>query len=906
MRCVGHGSGVRASLKVRKKETADQRRHERSGRRPPYQTPSLPAGTFALLLTDIESSTALWEAQPSEMREAIRRHDELLTKSIAACNGRILTDRGEGDSYFAIFSRPSQALAAAVNAQKAISEENWPTASPLRVRMAIHTAEAGPDYRGPDVNRCARLRALAGGGQVLVSEPAAELMARALPDGVSLVDLGPVRLRDFPTPIRVFEVILANVLSPFGLHTAAGRAGVPVSLRRFVGRDIELAQLPIQFRTHRLLTLVGPGGIGKTSLALEIARELTDELRPIFVDLAAVSDPSLLLGSLAGAVGVRDLPGRSQIELLMEALDSAPTLLVLDNCEHLLTRVSELVKQLLASAPSLRVLATCREALGIVGEVRHLVEPLARAEAVELFCDRAADAKPGYTMGSDDLTLIESIADRLDGMPLALELAAARVSATSLAQLADHLDRAIQAQPRKEGASGRHETMRAALDWGYRLLTDHEQVLLRRLAIFNAGFGLDGAEAVCGTLPLTTTSIFEVIVSLVERSFVSVALSRPEPRYRLLEPVRQFAESHLSGSERTDLELSFFNWASRFVSLLPRDLFVSREGLALTKEEMPNLTAALAMATELHTGEAIEAALRLEPYWLATGSVREAIAIIDRCLSRHSARDSVRADGLRTVGGMRQAAALGDLGVESCREAVAIYESLGMTEAAGEARIRFGAALATAGNPAGLEQLATAARNFRAAGERRQLARALHRRAFFARRLGLMSDDIRRGLEESLEIAKADQFSEREVLVESELATLATADGQVGEAAAHLRRAAAARRGDATIAISGQLLVAAGELALVSERWEIALEHFGARHAAVERGVMGETTSQQADLAQKIMRAREKLSDTAADEAWARGVNTPIERIVGGLDGTGPEWLIELSESPDTSSSSRP
>ncbi|MGH9040282.1 MAG: ATP-binding protein, partial [Acidimicrobiia bacterium] len=412
---------------------------------------------ITFLFTDMEGSTRHWEATPEAMRTAMERHDALLSEKISALGGRVVLERGEGDSFFAVFDQPADAVTAAYATQRALAAETWPGDIPVLVRMAIHTGDADAHYRGPDVNRCARLRAIAWGGQVVVSAAVEELTRGALPEKVSLVDLGRHRLRDLTVPEQVFQLSHPELRSEFPALRSLGsfRHALPVQPTSFIGREREIAAVKAHVPEHPLVTLVGAGGCGKTRLALQVAAELLDDFADgcWFVDLAALSDAGFAALAVAQTLQVSETPGRSVTEAVADHLAPRQLLLVLDNCEHVIEAAAALAATLLQAAPGLRVVGTSREPLGVPGELvwrvpsldvpdpeRSSPEALLAAEAVRLFTERAASARPGFALAGGEAAVVARICARLDGIPLAIELAAARARILSLADILTRLN----------------------------------------------------------------------------------------------------------------------------------------------------------------------------------------------------------------------------------------------------------------------------------------------------------------------------------------------------------------------------------------------------------------------------------------------------------------------------------
>ncbi|MGH3967197.1 MAG: ATP-binding protein, partial [Mycobacterium sp.] len=442
----------------------------------------LPTGTVTLLLADVEGSTRLWETQPAEMTTAIARLNQTVSEIIAAHDGVRPVEQGEGDSFVAAFARASDAIACALELQRA-------PLAPIRLRIGIHTGEIQlrdeGNYAGPTINRTARLRDLGHGGQTLLSGTSEDLVVDRLPADAWLTDLGTHPLRDLPRPERVVQLChpdLVNEFAPLRVSTVVVSQHLPVQLTSFVGRDAEGTQLRELLAENRVVTLTGAGGVGKTRLAIQVAAQLAGEFADgvWYVDLAPITDPELVPVTVARALGLPDQPGCSAMDTLIRFVGGRQMLVVLDNCEHLLDASAELVVALLGAAPGLTLLATSREAIGVAGEVGWRVPSLSLDdEAIELFTDRARHARPGFAVSDANAAAVGEICARLDGVPLAIELAAARVRALSLAEILDSLhDRFRLLTGGARTAVRRQQTLRASVDWSHALLTGPERVLL--------------------------------------------------------------------------------------------------------------------------------------------------------------------------------------------------------------------------------------------------------------------------------------------------------------------------------------------------------------------------------------------------------------------------------------------
>jgi predicted ATPase/DNA-binding SARP family transcriptional activator len=532
--------------------------------------------TFAFLFTDIEASTRRWEGDQDAMATDLARHDELMRQAVEAHHGHLFAHTGDG--LGAAFPTASEALAAAVAGQRALLDQSWRAESPLRVRMALHAGAAEPrqgTYFGPTLNRVARLLDMAAGGQILCSGAAADLARDHLPVGVALVDLGEHRLADLNRPERLYQATHPELPSDCGLVRSpdAPVDNLPVALTSFVGRLRELEELDKLLATGRLVTLTGVGGAGKTRLALRLAAGVRDRFPDgvWLVELGQISDPSLVASEMMAALGILvsglGLESTAPEERLCDYLRLRSALLVLDTCEHLVKPVSDLVRAILARCPGVTVLATSREVLGLPGEVpwplpgltlpavgAERSDELATSDAVALFCARAADARPGFGLTDANAGAVAQICRRLDGIPLALELAATRIRVLGAHQVAERLDDRFRLL--SDGGRttvSRHQTLRATMDWSYELLPGPEQALLRRLAAFPQSFDLQAVEGIWDdTAAPGIADVLDLLARLVDKSLVVVESSGVEVRYRLLDTVREYGLEKLAEAGETD------------------------------------------------------------------------------------------------------------------------------------------------------------------------------------------------------------------------------------------------------------------------------------------------------------------------------------------------------------------
>ena len=532
---------------------------------------SPPTGTLTFLFTDIEGSTKLWEDNVPAMQAALARHDELLRLAIEERGGYVF--KTVGDAFCCAFPTALDALEAALEIQRRLLSSEWEERGVLRVRMALHTGaaeERDGDYFGPPVNRVARLLSAAHGSQVLLSLPAQELVRDRLPAGSSLRDLGEHRLKDLFRPERVYQLTAPGLPSEFPpLRTLdAYRNNLPLQPTPLVGREKEVAEVCERLSRPevRLLTLTGAGGTGKTRLGLQAAAELTEEFEDgvFFVSLAAISDPELVIPAVAGTLGVKEAGGQPLLENLEYYLGEKRILLMADNFEQVL-EAAPMVSEMLSGAPNLKVLATSRIPLRLYGEHEYPVPPLAlpdperlpsverltQYEAVRLFVERAQAAKADFSVTNESAPAVAEICHRLDGLPLAIELAAARIKVLSPQKMLGRLGNRLKlltggARDRPE----RQRTLRSTIEWSYGLLEEGEKVLFARLSVFAGGRTLEAIEAICdaeGDLPV---DVLDGLASLVDESLLKQEEGvGGEPRFVMLETIHEFAREKLQESE---------------------------------------------------------------------------------------------------------------------------------------------------------------------------------------------------------------------------------------------------------------------------------------------------------------------------------------------------------------------
>ena len=526
----------------------------------PVDARALPSGTVTFLFSDIEGSTERWESHRDAMAAAVKRHDSLMRDAIESHGGYVF--KTVGDAFCATFPRVSDAVAAALHAQRALLQEDFSLIDGLRVRMALHTGEATErdgDYFGPTVNRTARLLAIGSGGQTLLSGVTAELSRGNLGTQATLSDLGTHRLKDLSQPEHVYQLCEADLLSEFPplRSLEAHHHNLPVQVTSFRGRGRDIEDVKSLLLSTALLTFVGAGGIGKTRLALQLGAEVIDRYPDgvWFVELASLSDSELVASITAQVLNIAVPHDRSPTDALVSGLRRKRLLIILDNCEHLLAAAANLAHAILTNCPDVRVLATSRQGLGIGGEIVHQVPPLAvpdniqalgldealRFGAVRLFADRAAAADSRFALSSDTAPIVAEICQHLDGIALAIELAAARVKVMSIPHLAERLaERFRILTGGSRAVLPRQQTLRALIDWSYDLLAESEKLVFRRVSIFAGGWTLETANEVVASETIARDDVLDLLASLAEKSLVVVDTTGSVERYRLLESTREY------------------------------------------------------------------------------------------------------------------------------------------------------------------------------------------------------------------------------------------------------------------------------------------------------------------------------------------------------------------------------
>jgi predicted ATPase/class 3 adenylate cyclase len=647
---------------------------------------ALPTGTVTFLFTDIEGSTRLWQQHPEPMKQALLRHHALLQQSIESSNGYVF--QIVGDAFCAAFHTAAGGVAAALAAQRALAAEPWGETGPIRVRMALHTGtadlhagehKAGEYMSGLTLSHTARLLSVAHGGQILVSNATQELVRNDLPSLVELRNLGLHRLRDLTRAEHIYQVVAQRLPDRFpalrSLEVVPNN--LPRQLTTFIGREREIAEAKRLLAETHLLTITGPGGSGKTRLSLEIGARLLSEYPDgvWLVEFAHLADPARVPQVLATALSVREEADRPLLVTLVDHLRPKRVLLLLDNCEHLIDACAGLADTLLRGCPEVKILPSSREALGLTGEVVFRVPPLslpdsrlvpalerlAEYEAVRLFVDRAIAVKPDFTLTDDTAAAVVQICRRLDGIPLAIELAAARVRTLSVQQITAHLDERFRLLTGgSRTALPRHQTLRGLIDWSYGLLSEAERELFRRVSVFVGGWTLEASVAVCAGVDVDRYDIVELLGRLVDKSLCLIDGEGSDPRYRLLETIRQYgfeklaetSEGQVVRARHRDFYLGFAEDAEPRLQGPEQVAWLQR-----LEADHDNLRAALRWSLDC---DETEAALRLGSalslFWDTHGYVREGREWLDELLAHARERPTSTVTARRALGKVLDAA----------------------------------------------------------------------------------------------------------------------------------------------------------------------------------------------------------------------------------------------------------
>lgn len=918
------------------------------------------------LFTDIEGSTRLWEREPERMRGALARHDALLRSAVESHHGTVV--KSTGDGVCAAFDDPLDGISAALTIQRALAEPEATNGIELRIRSALHVGAAEQrdgDYFGATVNRAARIMSAAHGGQVLLSQAVAELVFDRLPPGVGLRDLGSIRLRDLASPARICQLLHVDLRQDFPALRSleAAPSNLPQQVTSFIGRERELAQVRELLGRARLLSLVGPGGIGKTRLSLQVGADLSDAFPDgiWFVEFAAIVDPALVPKVVAQVLGLQEDADTPVTQALCAHLASRRTLVILDNCEHLLHACAVLADALLRSAPDIRILASSREPLNIAGEQAYPMpalelpdaasspEEAARSDAGRLFAERARSRQPMFTLTDRNVKAVAQICMRLDGIPLALELAAARVGVLPVETIAERLNDRFRLLTGGNRASlPRQQTLRALIDWSYDLLDERERTLFARLSVFAGGWTLAAAERIGADDKLAPELVLDLLAALAQKSLV--APGDGGARFRMLETIRDYARDRLQ--ETNDQAAVRARHCECFVALA-EEAEPHLEGgpeqpawLARLELEHDNLRAALAKSLE-DQGD-VESGLRLcgalYRFWAHRGHAHEGREWCAAALARSAARPDTTSHLKALHASGTLAWRLGDIMAARSQLQEALELSRHLGDRLREGRILNnlgGVAIHQADNHAAQSFLEQAVAIHRAMGNRAMEARVLNNVAALAINRGRFAEadaPLERALASSRELGNCME----EATALSHLGFLAQERGEFGRAQSLHEHALATARAFGVrefeveeIRHLGEVALAMGDRKTARERFRNALAtatEIGNQHEIVQcleavtallvetarheqaaqlcgaadalRAIIATPRSRsvQEKHASTLARCREALGDEAARAAFADGRALPGERAVAATFA----WLDDVGQASKNTVSSVP
>jgi predicted ATPase/class 3 adenylate cyclase len=840
----------------------------------------------AILFTDIEGSTRLWEQQPERMSQALKQHDVSARAAVERNRGIVV--KMVGDGVYAAFDDPLDGLNATLDLQQSLCDPATTHGIPLHVRCGLHLGvveRRDNDLFGPPVNRTARLMSAAHGGQILLSEAFAGALDGRLPPEVTLRDLGGVRLKDLSAPEHVFQILHPRLRQDFPALRSleASPNNLPQQLTTFIGREQELKAAAELLRNARLVTLLGMGGLGKTRLSLQIAADALDTYPDgvWFVDLAPIRDASLVPSVVATTLSVQEEAGRPLIQTLRGHLKSRKTLIILDNCEHLIDACASIANALLQAAPQLRMIATSREALRVPGEQVYQVSPmpapdrsagveaLLRSDAVRLFVDRARLHKATFELVEAEAPAVAELCTRLEGIPLAIELAAARMRTLSVADINTRLrDRFKLLTGGGRVLLERQQTLRALVDWSYDLLSAGEQVLFDRLCVFAGGFDVASAEAVCGVEPLAGDDVLDLLTSLVDKSLVTLDETAADSRYRTLETIRDYAREKLQARgeadaiavRHCDYFLTMAKAANKGMKGPEQPQWIGR-----AEAELDNLRAAIALALEGRVDPvlAVKLVVALQSFWLLRGYCTEARGYVRAALAKAPVTASDVAHAHALYVGAALAAGQGDHA-----------EALRMLEACLELRLRIGVPVDIAATLSTLSLVRLRIGDAAKARESEQEALRLFREIGepIGEAIGLLhlgqialdvaqDDEAQRYFEACLAIAKRTRHREIESECERMLGEIALDNGRVDAARARFQRSldlcreAGDRRDEATsLWWLARADLACDEVEQAGERLATALKAF--RAFEMNEEMLG-CLEDHARLAQRLGRAEQ-------------------------------------------------
>lgn len=899
---------------------------------------ALPTGTVTFLFTDIEGSTRLWEKHPEAMKSALAKHDSILREAIESHHGNIIKTTGDG--VHAVFKTVIDSVRATIAAQTALHTSFNLQFSPLllKVRMGLHTGEAelrDGDYYGSSLNRAARIMTIAHGGQILISNATAELIREQLPAGITLQDLGEHRLKDLTRLEHIYQVndpALPNEFPPVKTLDAFPN-NLPIQLTSFIGREKEIEEIKSALGASRLVTLTGSGGTGKTRLSIETGLQLLPKFSNgvWLIELAPLSDESQIIPALAQAFGLQELPFNPLKNLVMDYLRDKQLLLILDNCEHLIAACAKLADELLHQCAGLKILASSREALGIAGEVAYHTPSLADSESTQLFVDRARAANSKFSLTDSNASAIAQICHRLDGIPLAIELAAARTKLLSAEQIAARLDdlfRLLVGGSRT--ALPRQQTLRALIDWSYDLLSDEEKKLLQFSSVFVGGWTLEALEFVADE-----SNTLELLEQLVNKSLVVTEEHDGAMRYFLLETIRQYAREKLFEAKQAAVarDRHFIHYKNMTNDLWGATYFATEEEtlrLMSIQVEVENLRAAFEWGLQNHVQDTLELTASMAMSMTMVGGQQEGITLLKTVMEKLRAlppvegeanrlRKEIYIHGCLSLGALLQGTNEIMLSRSILQEAIAIARELGDKHLVGMGLQMYAtvSAMIKAEDTPGtaqegleifrelnyspgmwmaysnLARWETINGNFQEAEKYVALAQASMKAGTISIQFGFLNlgmgmgarfqgrfEHARQYFDEGLRIFKHIGHKGLMALVTSEIAHTQRAVGNYVEAKQTYRETIKVFQDYGNRPAVAHQLECFAMLAVAEEEPQLAAKLFGAAEAIREMTGHKPTDEEQAEETQSISRLRSMLPEVEFNALWAEGKSLTMEQAI--------------------------
>jgi predicted ATPase/class 3 adenylate cyclase len=857
------------------------------------------AANVTLLFTDVEGSSRLWEREPERMAAAMARHDALARDAVERHGGLVVKTTGDG--VLSVFDRAIDALRAGLDFELALVDPRATGGIALAVRCGMHAGAAerrDNDYFGSTVNRAARIMGAAHGGQILISQAAVESIREQLPAGVTLRDLGRVRLRDLASPEHVYQAVHPELRRDFpALRSLESTPNnLPQQVTSFVGREMSQVEVRKLLAKAPLLTLLGMGGLGKTRLSLQVAADVLDEFPDgvWLVELAPVADARLVPQAVASVLGVVEEAGRPVVEALVKFVRDRELLVILDNCEHLVRACADLAKELLAAGSRIKLLASSREHLHVPGEVTYSVPGLAvpdarapfaagalQSEAVRLFVDRAQAVQPEFALNARNAQAIVEICRRLDGIPLALELAAARVRSLAVEAIAERLHDRFNLLTRGSRTNlPRQQTLRALIDWSFDLLDAPEKAVFERLSAFAGGFTLEAAEAVAQGGAIRHEDVLDLVSALVDKSLVE--LDAGGTRYRMLETVREYAQQRLVAAEDADAVRTrhLDHYLALAIEAHPQ-LWGREQGKWLSRLDLEreNFLAAHAWCERAPAGAAkgLRLAETLQLYWLPRGLIELGYRVTLEALARPGAqaRDYERSGALYAAAQLAWFMGAFAASRQHGEEAVAIAEEIKAVVRAAAAYLILGYACEALGDRAAAgSHFRASAALAREMGDKARLSFALNALAGHYSEVSDL-DAAEPLFEESLSLARDVDDPESVAISGANLARLLVERGDAERARVLLAEAAAIARDIGSMRCAHDAIEVSVGLAVLCGQWADAARFAGAVQALMEEIGLHRTPGDDAFFAAQMARARAALGDAGFDVAEAAGKSLP-------------------------------